>query len=53
MDMLPTFEEAETRIDDGTDTPLDKFIVENEPAGEDAVEWREQLQDVLAWYGEE
>ena len=54
MDLLPTYEEAEIRVENGTGNELDAFIFEHTPADQDDEEaFRAGLQDVLAWYNEQ
>lgn len=46
---IPTYEEAEQRINEKRATALDHFIVSNEPAGvEEELQFRTKLTDMLA-----
>ncbi|OZI78078.1 hypothetical protein [Bordetella genomosp. 6] len=48
-DELPHWEEVSAKLErDETLTPLELFILENEPAGDDANAWRDQLTAALA-----
>jgi len=42
---IPTFAEVEEKIGDKTD--LELFIYNEEPAGDDAIRWREGLQNLV------
>lgn len=45
---IPTWSETVARVTEGDATPLDRFVYHNEPTGGDQeLEWREQLQDML------
>lgn len=47
---IPTYEEAEERKEAGKATPLDIFILNDEPAGiEDNLRWRTELISMLQW----
>lgn len=49
---LPTWLEANERIVNGTCTPLDLFVVNNEPAGREAEEkFRHELQSLVDYIG--
>jgi hypothetical protein len=45
---IPTYDESMKRCGTLKETPVERFIYENEPAGEDASkEFREQLQELV------
>lgn len=51
--IIPMYEEAEDRAMAGKATPVDFFVLDNEPAGkDDEREWRRQLQALVNYVEE-
>ena len=45
---IPTWDEADNKIQAGTATPLDTFVFNNEPAGEgQEKQFRKELQEMI------
>lgn len=44
---IPTYEKAIQAWTDGTFDPLELFVYDNEPAGDEDQKWRESLQNVV------
>ncbi len=51
---LPSWEDASERVDDGSGSPLDHFIAENEPVGQqDEGAFRTGLTSLVRWLFQE
>jgi len=49
---LPSWVECSRKYGRGKANPLELFIYHNEPAGLDDIAFREQLTDLIRWFGE-